>query len=303
MTILQVKFFLAICEFGGFSAAADEMYISQSSLSKQIKSLETELGLPLFLRSNNKVSLTPGGEMFLTYARIFVNTYSDMVAHLSGLSKDIVTENIYFGTLPLLQDYHIAKQLAVFQENMHNIQINITEASQQELLHLLLAKKINLSILRLNYLNTDQFDFAPIHEDRFTLVCSIKHAETLGKGPLSLRKLHDYPFVILGCESDIYQLCMDQFAKADFSPNITNMTSRHLHLLNMVDEGIGITILPKIMMNRRIFPNLICIPFYEAMCTTIGIVRLKNVTIPHQADMLYQYFMEHGLSPVSKEPN
>ena len=99
MTILQVKFFLAICEFGGFSAAADEMYISQSSLSKQIKSLETELGLPLFLRSNNKVSLTPGGEMFLTYARIFVNTYSDMVAHLSGLSKDIVTENIYLSLI------------------------------------------------------------------------------------------------------------------------------------------------------------------------------------------------------------
>ena len=50
MTILQVKFFLAICEFGGFSAAADEMYISQSSLSKQIKSLETETW-PAFISS------------------------------------------------------------------------------------------------------------------------------------------------------------------------------------------------------------------------------------------------------------
>ena len=48
MTIAQVKDFLAILEFGGFSAAADEMYISQSSLSKQIKALEAEIGLELF---------------------------------------------------------------------------------------------------------------------------------------------------------------------------------------------------------------------------------------------------------------
>ena len=57
MTIAQIKYFLAILEYSNFSNAAEEMYISQSSLSKQIKSLENELGITLFARSNNKVSL------------------------------------------------------------------------------------------------------------------------------------------------------------------------------------------------------------------------------------------------------
>ena len=64
MTIAQIKYFLSVLEHGSFSEAAEEMYISQSSFSKQIKNLETELGVALFLRSNAKVSLTPAGEIF-----------------------------------------------------------------------------------------------------------------------------------------------------------------------------------------------------------------------------------------------
>ena len=107
MTIAQVKDFLAILEFGGFSAAADEMYISQSSLSKQIKALEAEIGLELFVRSNNKVSLTPAGEIFLKYAQKFNRTYTELMTKMSYLQKDAASETVYFGTLPLMQDYHI----------------------------------------------------------------------------------------------------------------------------------------------------------------------------------------------------
>ena len=172
MTIAQVKDFLAILEFGGFSAAADEMYISQSSLSKQIKALEAEIGLELFVRSNNKVSLTPAGEIFLKYAQKFNRTYTELMTKMSYLQKDAASETVYFGTLPLMQDYHIAQQLATFQDAMHTIQINITEANQSELLKLLDNGKIDLSILRLNYLVSEQYQYCPIQEDKFTLVCS-----------------------------------------------------------------------------------------------------------------------------------
>ena len=57
MTIVQIKHFLAILEYNSFSNAAEEMFISQSALSKQIKSLENELGTALFVRSNNNLNL------------------------------------------------------------------------------------------------------------------------------------------------------------------------------------------------------------------------------------------------------
>lgn len=297
MTIAQVKDFLAILEFGGFSAAADEMYISQSSLSKQIKALEAEIGLELFVRSNNKVSLTPAGEIFLKYAQKFNRTYTELMTKMSYLQKDAASETVYFGTLPLMQDYHIAQQLATFQDAMHTIQINITEANQSELLKLLDNGKIDLSILRLNYLVSEQYQYCPIQEDKFTLVCSKKNGQKLKGHPLTLKELRESPFVVLSHESDIYHLCLDQFARAGFQPNIAFTTSRHLYILNMVDAGLGFTILPKDMVNTELFPNLECIPFEEAMTTTIGIVKLKHGDISHQADLLYHYFIDTGLTP------
>ena len=74
MTMAQIQHFLDIVNWGGFSAAVSETFISQSSLSKQIKSLESELNVQLFDRTNNKIALTPGGTAFLEYARKLNNT-------------------------------------------------------------------------------------------------------------------------------------------------------------------------------------------------------------------------------------
>ena len=88
MTIAQIKYFLAILEYSNFSNAAEEMYISQSSLSKQIKSLENELGITLFARSNNKVSLSPGGKLFYKYAKIISENYENLRREISALKED-----------------------------------------------------------------------------------------------------------------------------------------------------------------------------------------------------------------------
>ena len=69
MEIRQIQYFLSIVDTGSFSAAADEHYISQSSLSKMIIALEKELTVTLFDRSKRKVSLTEAGEAFLRHAR------------------------------------------------------------------------------------------------------------------------------------------------------------------------------------------------------------------------------------------
>jgi LysR family transcriptional regulator, transcription activator of glutamate synthase operon len=75
MELKQVEYFLTIVDTGSFSTAADELYISQSSLSKQIMSLEKELGFQLFDRSKRKIVLTPAGEALLAFARNLNEVY------------------------------------------------------------------------------------------------------------------------------------------------------------------------------------------------------------------------------------
>lgn len=299
MTITQIKYFLAIIEYGGFSVAAEEMYISQSSLSKQIKSLEGELGTELFVRAKHKVTLSPGGELFLKHAKAIDESYEIMNKEMNQFLNREGTLTISLGVLPLMQDYHITRQLSVFQKNRQNVQINITEADQKDILDRLDSQKLDLAILRLDYLDSDRYEFLPIREDTLVFVCSKKQSKYLKRVPITMDTLSDFPLVMLNAESDITKLCNEQFAKANFTPNISLTAGRHLYLLSLVADDLGVTVLPKDMVNTRAFPNLTCYPLDKTITTRIGIVRLKNQKHTHLADLLYNFFSDTGLMPIT----
>jgi len=69
LEIAQLEYFLAIVEYKKFFLAAEHLFMSQSSLSKQIRALEQELGVRLFDRGRGSVELTPAGRTFLPFAR------------------------------------------------------------------------------------------------------------------------------------------------------------------------------------------------------------------------------------------
>ncbi|MDO5044154.1 MAG: LysR family transcriptional regulator [Coriobacteriia bacterium] len=81
MTLLQLKYFIAIVEQGSINAAARHLYSSQSNLSTAIKEIEKQYELTLFERSNRGISLTKDGAEFLVYARQVVEQYELMDSH------------------------------------------------------------------------------------------------------------------------------------------------------------------------------------------------------------------------------
>lgn len=291
MTIVQIKHFLAILEYNSFSNAAEEMFISQSALSKQIKSLENELGTDLFVRSNNKISLSPGGNLFSKYAKIINEAYEAMIRELSSLDENAPAGTVALGTLTLITDYSIMKILASFQK-VSNIQVNITEGDQNLILHLLSTKKIDLAILRLDYVPKKSYEFHPIRSDDFVFVCSKKHRELLPEdfSAVSPKMLSGFSFIMLNKESDIYKLCADYFYRLNITPKIKFIAGRHLYLLNMVDTGLGVTLLPKNMVDTAVFPDLLVYPLEEPLDTLLGVAKLKHRILPLEAELLYNYF-------------
>ena len=79
MTFEQIKSFLAIVKYNHFTLASQELYISQSSISKHIKSLEKELGVELFNRQHRSVRLTEAGEEFYKFASKSMTNYNNIL--------------------------------------------------------------------------------------------------------------------------------------------------------------------------------------------------------------------------------
>lgn len=107
MNLNQLKYFLAIVKTGSFSNAADDMYISQSSMSKQIKALETELGVDLFKREHSKVYLTEIGAEFAKYAEMTIKQHNDMLLYLDEFAtkKSNTIHSFWVNTCSILLWY------------------------------------------------------------------------------------------------------------------------------------------------------------------------------------------------------
>ena len=93
MELRQLKYFVKSAEYLNFSVAAKHLYITQSTLSQQIKQLEYELGFELFLRNSRHIQLTEAGEEFLPFARKTILDAEDAVQRLYDL------QHVKVGTL------------------------------------------------------------------------------------------------------------------------------------------------------------------------------------------------------------
>lgn len=113
ITIEQIQYFLSIKKYNGFSIAANELCISQSSLSKQIKALEKELDTILFDRTSRITTLTPAGEDFAIYAEKFLADYNNIILNMKkhSISKKYTLK---IGTIAVLTQYGLASMNSCF---------------------------------------------------------------------------------------------------------------------------------------------------------------------------------------------
>lgn len=132
----NMKEFFVLSQSQNYLNAAEELFISQSTLSKHIKEMEYELGVKLFNRSTRKVQLTEFGEILLPYAKRSIDLHREYTA---ALSKHLYEENntITLGVLSSWREQDITPFTSDFQIKNNKIKINVIPDDSEKLFHLL----------------------------------------------------------------------------------------------------------------------------------------------------------------------
>ncbi len=89
MTLNQLEYFCAVCRYRSITRAADELFVSQPTISLAIKDLETEFHLHLFNHGKNRIYLTEDGAHFYEYAEKLIHQSQDMYARFSSLGQAV----------------------------------------------------------------------------------------------------------------------------------------------------------------------------------------------------------------------
>ena len=195
MEVRQIQYFLSIVETGSFSEAANEYYISQSSLSKKIIALEKELGVPLFDRSKRKVFLTVAGEVFLEHARKINGAYKAMIVDLNGYKSD--TDSFSIAAIPVIAQYGITTYIAQFREVYPNIHFTLEEIDGLSIIPAMEEHRFDLAFTRHNFLDDEKFTFLEIRKDKLLVVVSKKNRYAT-KSSISIKELSDDGTILTG---------------------------------------------------------------------------------------------------------
>jgi len=278
MTFDHLRYFLAIVEYKSFSLAAENLFISQSSLSKQIKSLEIELKKQLFIRSGAQIELTASGKLFFEFAKKVSKEYYDFLEYLpknNGRKVHILR----LGVLPLLLEYNFLDIISRFQVRHDHIQFVLSEDNQLKLIQMLDNHQLDAVIARSDFAPMHKYEFITINRDVLCAVFSRKH-RLAGAESLSLNEIKNEQLAMIEEKSGIYQLLLNACIEEGFTPSIVFTSNRHGHLLGVLKGNSSVlSVLPSKLVNLELNPDLLSIPLKKKIYTTISLIRRKEMNL------------------------
>jgi DNA-binding transcriptional LysR family regulator len=239
----HLKYFLAVAEHLHFGKAAEQLYIAQPGLSRQIKQLEEQLGILLFERNNRNVSLTEAGLFLKEELGIQLNNISNILGHAQLIHAGLE------GTLKLAYVgsamQNIIPELLLKLRSTHpNIHFNLKEMDNRIQIEELIALHVDLGFVRLERVPRE-LELRPVFEDTFSLVLPKNHPLT-AQDFHSLEQLKDEAFIMFerSYSPTYYEKMRQIFDSSGFTPIVAHHTVHASTIYKLVENNFGISIVP-----------------------------------------------------------
>jgi LysR family transcriptional activator of glutamate synthase operon len=270
MELRQLDTFAAVARQGGFTRAAEHLRLAQSAVSAQVRSLEAELGVPLFARTTRRVTLTQAGEMLLA-------RYDRIQSELAGARSDlteltaVLRGRVTLGATAVLGDFSLAAALAGFHRRYPGVDLSLRSDLIAGLLAALDAGETDLVVGPRHQDLPDRFGARRIADERLVL------ALPPGRRPVtSLAGLRDEPFVCLPAGSGLHQILRTAASAAGFTPRVRFETHSALAIRELVSAGVGVALLARSAATRPGPPIVIQAPHPAIPHPPIAVIHRRD---------------------------
>lgn len=236
--------FVKTVEYGSFTKTAEVLNYSQSGVSRMIGDLEREWRVSLLERSRSGVRLTSDGLKLLPFAQNLCREYERLqaqVEELNGLQSGLIR----IGTFSSVATHWLPGIIRAFQKDYPNIDYELLLGDYTEIEAWIAEGRVDCGFLRL----PTQGDFETVFLERDRLLAVLPENHPLADcARVPVRALRDYPFLLLekGAKSEISEL----FAACGVTPKVRFTTWDDYAVMSMVESGLGIGVLPELILRR-----------------------------------------------------
>lgn len=269
MTFEQLECFIYAVQENTFFDAAEALHITQSSLSKQIKKMEQELGIQLFDRSKRSAVLTQAGEFFYPEAQKLSLQYQQTIAKMKEFNTRF-SSSLCVGTLPVLSQYGLTHFFHQFATLHPEISLSLFEVEEPELMAGFEKGRFDCIIARESMITDPDCIFIPMASDTLSVILPLSHP-LARRDEISIHEISRESFILMHPYTSIHQLCLWLFDEADICPHILR-TVRLESIISAVEAGEGISLFAQKNFDLFQHTSIVSVPLKEAPPLITGAV-------------------------------
>jgi len=257
MELNQLRVFCAVVEKKSFSRASEAVFLSQPTVSLQIRALEQELGTRLLDRQGKEVSVTGSGKLLYGYARKILqiaNEAEQAIAQLKGL----IMGEIIIGASTIPGEYILPGLLAVFKEKYPGIEINLAIGDTKEIIRKVLDHEVEIGFVGQKE-KGEKLEFYGFSIEKLVLIAPVS-PPLVPHDQITVEELKKVPFIIResgsGTRSSIERK-LHEFGVKEADFNIVMRVGSTAAVKKAVESGVGVSIISERAIENEIKLDLL----------------------------------------------
>jgi DNA-binding transcriptional LysR family regulator len=260
MELRTLRAFVEVVRQGGFSQAAKTVFATQSTVSKAVKQLENEIGVPLLDRIGHRSKLTAAGEIVYRRAQRLLAERDDLIAELGEL-RGLKSGTLRLGLPPFGSGTLFAPLFAIYRKRYPGIDIRLIESGSERLMEVLLSGEIELAASLLPV--SEGIEWKDVQREPLSVLLPADHALSRRRS-VDLVALREQPFILFESGFALNRIILDACHRHGFEPTVVARSSQIDFIVELVATGMGVAFLPRMLAEQRKHPSVARVRLVEA---------------------------------------
>ncbi len=284
MKLLQMKYFQTVCRYGSITKAAEELFVSQPTISFCIKELESEFGVRLFHRRHNRLQLTVEGSYFLDKVNYILQSVDALAVQMKNMGNN--RNHVKIAVPAMISTFLFPQIFNAYSKTYPEVELEMLETGSLQVRKLVDASSVVLGITIRDDVVDDTYNELPLVSTELVFCVSRKHP-LADRKQISFKELSDEHIILFKADSYQNIFIKRAFSEAGVEPNIMLYSSQLYTIKQFLSYGnVGAFLYRQV---AEMDKDLVCIPLEQPIIQDIALIWTKNGNLYSDSENFIQF--------------
>ena len=284
MKLLQMRYFQTVCKYGSITKAAEELFVSQPTISFCLKELEDEFGVKLFHRRHNRLQLTVEGQFFLDKVNYILQAVDALATQMKDMGNN--HNHVKIAVPAMISTFLFPQIFNAYKQTYPEVELEMLETGSLQARKLVDANSVDLGITILDSVVSDSYNVLPLVTTELVFCVSKSHP-LASRERISFKELANEHIILFKADSYQNIFIKRAFSEVGVDPKILLYSSQLYTVKEFLSYGNAGAFLYRQV--AEMDDDLVCIPFDKAINQDIVLIWSKSSSLYSDSENFIQF--------------